>query len=440
MGDGPDPDDRIRAALDELVAGVHTGDGPPLGTLVGRVRTRRRKRRVAVVGVLGSLLLFAVLGALASGTRNIEVTTPPAGGAATGAAAGSGADPDGTTGGWRWVDLDGVVARDGSRSGYAIRRVPSSTGLVIVLGDGVPCLDAASCAQSTSSFGPADLQRLVRPGGAAGGAPLTAQDGSSAAVSPQGTLVPGSLDRPESPFADVNLVWVPQVTGDMHLGTRHDGAVAGLADPQQFLGAANFSAVLADVTSTGWAAGLDRVVLMGSGTGGFGALGNYPALEETFGDVQSALLVDSALWFHEGEVLRRCEANTWIRTWGLERPPGWPAHLASGPRSMGNVYSYLADRYPASDLVLMATVADPELMDIYRHRSPGCEVPAPGTGPGTYVEAAHDLVGELEALSPWRVLLVDEPGSRRPLTALLEDPAAPANDPARVLVEDTIGG
>jgi hypothetical protein len=97
------------------------------------------------------------------------------------------------------------------------------------------------------------------------------------------------LDRTDAsnPFREWNLVYIPMCTGDMNTGATPHGYGGA---PQ--MGVLNFREYLARLAPT--FAHVQRVVLAGSSSGGFGALWNWLDTQEAFADIPVDLISDSA--------------------------------------------------------------------------------------------------------------------------------------------------
>ncbi|MFV0317259.1 MAG: hypothetical protein ACK5O2_09915 [Microthrixaceae bacterium] len=425
MSERPDPVsdpryDDLTVALGDVLDVIEIPATPGVevvrGRVRGRVRRRRRRRVTAVSSVLCGLVALAVV-AVAVDPGSVSVQTPPA---APSLSVESG---DGTT--WEWHDDPGIVARDGSESGFAISRGAEIEELVIVLGDSELCADATTCARSTDHFDSAEFEELME---------------TPSEELPAGFEVsPPTLLGSGSPFEGATVVWMPQVTGDMGLGTLDYGKVEGLAGTQHFVGRDNVETLVSRIAAMPFTGQLDRVLVVGTGSGGFAALGNYPAIESAFGEPEVSLLVDTAPWFDPGDLVRRCWANQLVATWGLRLPPGWPEELATGAEAMGNIYPYLADRYPDARLGFMAATDDLPMRRLLAQTSSACPEAAQTGGnltaddpaavtPEQYTQELESLFAELELLGPWTTLHTNPSPAdlpeERPLVQALRDPGA----------------
>ncbi len=372
--------DEERERLLDLVADLQIPTAPAFTEVRRRADSRRRTRH-AVVGSAAVLVLI-VLGAVSFLGSDINVTTGPPTKPAS--------QPE-VRSGWVWNGNEQMVSRDGSPSGYATRVLPDAAQLVIVLGDAATCLSPETCAGSPERFGAREFRQLM-----------------SSPTDPP-ALAPATLAAPDSPFADATIVWVPLATGDMHLGSSSDATVAGVDGPQHFVGRRNVRAVLDDLDQADWLDPSQRVLLMGSGAGGIGAIANYTAVVRHFSDRDVALLVGDAPLFPTGDVFRRCQASAWISTFGLTRPERWPGDLATGPDAIGAAYAYLSRRHPDAEMGLILSPDDAATRRAYATEIRGCQPSTGALSPTTYAVAVEELALEVAQLPGWTVAVTDTP-------------------------------
>ena len=262
-------------------------------------------RRIRVKRALRSAWLLIAALAGACGDDDAAGGAPADGGGAAeradsggGPSAGSGGDdaepfepdaplsaPDLT---WTWVEFPNTQCRDGSPAGLGLSLNGDSDKVMIFLQGGGACFDALTCA---------------------GNPPNTnGQQGAQSA----GLFARGQADNP---VKDWNFVFVPYCTGDVHLGTRTDAAVAGVAEPQQFVGRLNLEKFLRRIVPTFPDA--TQVLLTGVSAGGFGAASNTEFVQEAFGDIPVTAIDDSGPPMST-EFLPECLQARWRETWGFE--------------------------------------------------------------------------------------------------------------------------
>lgn len=220
------------------------------------------------------LSLVVVLSATACGTSSsapdggandsgTDVTTTDASDDA-GAAPITGAPDDQ----WTWVDFPNALCANGTPTGIAINPHAGATSLMIYFEGGGSCHDATTCWGVTPTA-----------------THLTGFDETTFAGEVTGNkLVPILLRQAAgNPFANMNLVYIPYCTGDLHSGTT----LASLAEsdggtvPTYFYGALDMDAFLARLVPT--FPSMSRVWVVGSSAGGFGTYLNFGRVVSAFG-------------------------------------------------------------------------------------------------------------------------------------------------------------
>ena len=202
------------------------------------------------------------------------------GAAATGGAGGSGPkvgiDIDETPGEaisapdmkWTFIPIEGAKCRDGSDTGIGVSFNPSSKNLMIFMQGGGACFNSQSC------LGTAKKDTIKRTGWSGPG-----DD--------------GLMDRAnaQNPVKDWNFVFIPYCTGDVHAGFNEASKADGAGKNNRRVGYANVR--LAMKRLIGPLTDLDRVLLAGTGAGGFGAAADYFQEQRMFGDTPMDMLDDS---------------------------------------------------------------------------------------------------------------------------------------------------
>jgi hypothetical protein len=119
-------------------------------------------------------------------------------------------------------------------------------------------------------------------------------------------------DRRENPFQSWNQVFVPQCTGDLHSGTAHNVTVSGVAELQQFVGHLNIALFLEQIRAR--FPNPARVVFGGAGSGGQGAITNFPDVRRAYRpETTMTLLIDSGPPVPSTETrgIRRAMSGLW---------------------------------------------------------------------------------------------------------------------------------
>jgi len=244
--------------------------------------------------------------------------------------------PDAPAGEWQWVAFPDSQCRDGSSTGVAVR-YGSAPGLVIYFQSGGACFNTATCNQTAESFGVASYDNFVQN------------------VGSNGIF---DKDQPDNPVGDWSVVFVPYCTGDVHTGAQPDGQVAGVAEPQQFVGYTNVTHYLNRVVPT-FLDGTDQILVTGESAGGFGSAFNYDRIADAFPDRPVTLLDDSGPVMSD-ETLAPCLQQLWRDLWNLDAnlPADCSDCFNPDGGGLSNVLTYLGDKHQDQRLGLVSSLED----------------------------------------------------------------------------------
>jgi hypothetical protein len=239
---------------------------------------------------------------------------------------------------WTWVPVAESRCRDGSSTGFAIRKNPASDKLVIYLQGGGACFNAASCLANPSSFGLAQFTDWKSDKGNSG-----ILDDSNAA----------------NPLQDWNAVFIPYCSGDVHTGDATGVKVPGLFGPanQSFSGYANIGHDLQRIVPT--FQNMSNVLLTGDSAGGFGALFNFDRVAQAFCPAKVSLIDDSGLPLPD-TYLAACLQERWRTLWNINAnlPADCTDCNAGNGGGLVNMYGFLGDKYATSRLGVVGSNAD----------------------------------------------------------------------------------
>jgi pectinacetylesterase len=239
--------------------------------------------------------------------------------------------PNGT---WTWVDFPDSKCASGTPTGMAINPYAGSTDLVIYLEGGGACYDASSCWGAS----PAATN-------------LIGYDATTFAGSTQLKYAPLSRTNTGNPLREMNMVFIPYCTGDMHAGTTQKSfEVGGASKPTYFWGGNDMDAFLTRLVPT--FAGTKRVWLFGTSAGGFGTLLNFDRVVRAFG-VPVSIIDDSGpaiLAERDGGTL---SAFAPLAIWDVASPTG-----CSPCDSFPDIYAYDRMLQPDSRFALLSFAQD----------------------------------------------------------------------------------
>ncbi|HNF96182.1 MAG TPA: pectin acetylesterase-family hydrolase [Pseudomonadota bacterium] len=249
---------------------------------------------------------------------------------------------------WTWVNFPDAVCDDGSATGIGVSLNPASKDLLIFLQGGGACWDYDSCAVSnTSTHGPY---------------------GESQFNSTKLLFVIGSiLDRnAKSSFQDMNMVYVPYCTGDVHTGDNvmtYDGG----GDKKRVIhhkGRPNLIAFLKRIAATVPMPG--KLVVTGSSAGGFGSSLNYDLVRAFFPQAKSYLLDDSGPPM-VGDAIPADLRQKWYTAWRLDQTIGKLCPDCN--RDFSTLVPILGKRYPHDRMGLLSYTQDGVIRKFFGNQS-----------------------------------------------------------------------
>jgi hypothetical protein len=250
---------------------------------------------------------------------------------------------------WTYTEVPGAFCRDGSQTGVAIHANPRSDKLLIYLEQGGACFDSQSC--------------LLNPANAA-------LDLLAVNLGVLGT--DGLFDRSQrdNPVRDWNFVYVPYCTGDLHLGVRPEGEVAGVG-PQKFVGYTNLQFLLPRIAAT--FPHPSAVFLAGASAGGTGSLAHAARVREQFPDAALSVLDDAGPQL-SSTVLHECVQRKISELWGLADT--WLADCgADCPNPSDSFQDYaahVARALPDVPVGVLQAAGDAELRSFAARAASGC--------------------------------------------------------------------
>ena len=233
---------------------------------------------------------------------------------------------------WTWVDVPGTACANGAQTGVGVNFTSKSTDVLVFLEGGGACWDGASCygGQSVSTY-------------------LTGYGATEFATDPQRVLFATSRVA-GNPFRDMNMIYVPYCTGDVHAGDNVvNHPYLGIDHVTHHVGGRNLAVVLARVAATFPKA--ERVWIAGDSAGGFGAALSVQLAKKNFPNAKLGILDDS------GQPVSPAPGRweSWKTAWNLQTPSDCPA-CATDPTAFVHYYQ---SAHPDVTFALLSFNPDP---------------------------------------------------------------------------------
>jgi hypothetical protein len=261
------------------------------------------------------------------------------------------------TASWEWQSVRGTKCRDGSETGYFLKRRPFDRNLVIYLEGGGACFNGLTCLSNPKSVGD------QYPG----------QNGIF-------------QERDDNPVNGWNFVHVPYCSGDIFAGSQENVQVPGVLGRQHFVGYRNMLRILDQVKAQ--LPELENVLVTGVSAGGFGAIFHYPTAKERWPDSNVVLLNDSGIPL-EDEWLAPCLQKTFRTLWGIDAALPEDCTECRGENGGGlvNIARYFRERYGDHDKGMIMSLQDSTMRFFYGFGVNDCKPPLIPNYPAQEFEA-----------------------------------------------------
>ena len=240
---------------------------------------------------------------------------------------------------WSWVNFPDSACGNGMPTGIGVNSTTRSRDVLIFLMGGGACWNALTCSFAAT---------FVDTGYDVGN--FNAETAIAAPPFNRGLMT--------NPFKDMNFVFVPYCTGDVHSGdavTTHQGFANIPTRTVHHKGRANIDAYLKRLKDT-WP-DATRVFVTGSSAGAFGAQMNYQKVVDTWPGAEVHVLADCGQIINpSGSLL-----NDWTTAWNLAIPSdcvGCGSNFALFPK-------YLHDKFPNRRFGLYAYTQDNTLRQFF---------------------------------------------------------------------------
>ena len=239
---------------------------------------------------------------------------------------------------WKWFPIDGMICRDSSETGIAVRLGSESSKWVIFLQGGGACFVPQNCATNSSSY---------------------TVDNLNNAVANHGFMYQGILntDMEENIVKDWNFIFIPYCTGDVHSGGKLDGQAIGVPGIQRFVGNSNVELVLAFMQPYFDYHNIDEMVISGTSAGGFGSHLAYYNFKELYPNIQTHNINDSGPLLSDREVFTNCLQIGFTLVFGIEYPEDLN-NCCNPSYGLADVYTYATNLYPTDNYGLVSFTED----------------------------------------------------------------------------------
>jgi hypothetical protein len=200
---------------------------------------------------------------------------------------------------WTWVDFPDSKCASGTPTGIGVNPHAGATNVLFYFEGG------GSCSTGDSCWGPMP-----------GAANVAGYDSTTFATAMQRKYPILNRNRAGNPFAELNMVYVPYCTGDLHAGSvERDLAVNGATRPTYFWGALDLDLFLSRVVPTFPQA--QHVWISGTSAGGFGSFLVFDHVARAFG-ARVDILDDSG----PAIAPKGTTENRLLGVWGFVPPSG----------------------------------------------------------------------------------------------------------------------
>jgi len=262
---------------------------------------------------------------------------------------------------WEWHAVKGTVCRDGSETGYFLKRRVFDQRVVMLLAPGGACFNLLTCGMNPNSVG-------------------------NQFPNDQGML----SARDDNPVRDWNQIYVPYCSGDNFGGNRSQVAVPGLLKKQNFLGHKNMKLILESVAEV--LPDMQHMVFGGMSAGGFGSILNFDEVRTRFPNVPVTLLDDSGVPL-EDNFIDPCLQKRFRTTWGLDE--SFPAACEDCRPANGgglvNLVRYIREQHSDNQQGVIMSKEDSVLRFFFGYSKNSCQTLFPGIPGSVYAAGVESL-------------------------------------------------
>jgi hypothetical protein len=282
---------------------------------------------------------------------------------------------------WTWIDNNDMYSRIGTTMGYGASMNKESKKLLIYLEGGGACFNGLTCS--------------TNPGGANVNDEIATVEDLNKRIM--------SRSNPDNRFKDWNFVYVPYVTGDVHMGNNPSVNIPNLGPvDQKMVGYANITAIVNDLVDYAKKNEFDEIFVTGISAGGFGVYLSFIQVADAFPNVQLSAIVDSGPIFINTSLFTQCFDDIINDLWKVPLPTDIDAYVnGTYTYKPQAIYEYMSNKYPTANFGLTSHYHDDVIRYFYGFPKAGCiGIPAI-ISPDEYKDALLEIKTSTDDLANW---------------------------------------
>ncbi len=291
---------------------------------------------------------------------------------------------------WTWIDNANMISRAGETMGYGASMNTQSKKLLIYLEGGGACFNGITCA--------------TNPNGSDVSAEIATVEGLNKRIM--------SRENSNNRFKDWNFVYVPYVTGDVHMGNNQNANLPdGGPSEQKMMGYANLTAIVNDLKDYAIRNDFDEILVTGISAGGFGVYLSFLQVAEVFPNIQLTALVDSGPIFLDTSLFTECFDDIINNTWKTPLPTDTEAYVdGSYPYVPQAIYEYTSKKYPNANFGLMSNYSDSVIRYFYGYPKSDCNAVPGFVTAGEFRDGLMEIKSITDDLPNWSVYFTEGTG------------------------------
>jgi len=291
---------------------------------------------------------------------------------------------------WTWIDNANMVSRAGEIMGYGASLNTESKKLLIYLEGGGACFNGLTC--------------VTNPSGADVDTEIENVEGLNKRIM--------SRSNPGNRFKDWNFVYVPYVTGDVHMGNNPDADLPDAGpSSQKMMGYANVTAIVNDLVEYARRNEFDEILVTGISAGGFGVYLSFLQVADAFPNAQLTGLVDSGPIFLDTSLFTECFDDIINNTWKTPLPTDTDAYVDGSYTYVPQaIYEYMGNKYPNANFGLMSNYSDTVIRYFYGYPKSGCNALPGLVTENEFRDGLMEIKAVTDNLPNWSVYFTEGTG------------------------------